>query len=109
MDLRNVYDLIAESWSIIRSKPLSFVIDFISSHDGLLLDAGSGSGRHVINKQVVGIDFSFEMIKLARKKVSDCLVADVRALPFKDKVFDNSICISVLHHLRPDECLIAFK
>ncbi|MFA5405917.1 MAG: class I SAM-dependent methyltransferase [Candidatus Nanoarchaeia archaeon] len=109
MDLKNVYDSIAVSWDNFRKKPLSFVTDFIKQHDGLLLDAGCGSGRHALSNKLVGTDFSFEMIKLARKKINDSLVADVRALPFKNKVFDNSVCISVLHHLKPTECLVALR
>lgn len=103
MDLRKVYDAIAESWSRLKTRPFSFVLDFIKKKGSFLVE-GCGAGRHSsLIPGVVGIDFSFSMIKLAREKdpKGKYLVADVRALPFKDGVFDYSLSIAVLHHLPP--------
>ena len=116
MDLKAVYDAIAHSWSIFRIKPLSFVKDFLKARQGSLLVTGCGSGRHSIYAsrngfKVVGLDFSFKMIEEAvgDDNKSSYLVADVMALPFKNKVFNNSLSIAVLHHLRPAQALIALK
>ncbi len=64
-----------------------------------ILDVGCGSGRHLkfiknLGKEVVGLDFSEEMIKNARKVFDGKLVvADVRNLPFEDKSFDCVVCL----------------
>ena len=101
-----VYDKIAESWARYRKKPLEFVKDFLKGKKGRLLVAGCGSGRHSIYAskigfEVYGFDSSFNMVK--QIKNGHYVVADVRHIPFKDKVFDYGLCIAVLHHLRPDE------
>jgi len=116
MGMRQVFDRIAPSWSARRTKPVSFVTHFLKSRSGSLLVEGCGSGRHSgfasrHGFNVVGFDFSVGMIKLAR--VNDpagfYLVADVRALPFKDSVFDHSLSVAVLHHLKPGEGVKALK
>jgi ubiquinone/menaquinone biosynthesis C-methylase UbiE len=64
--------------------------------NGKILDLGCGSGRamkHFIEKgfSVVGIDFSEEMLKLARKRVpqADLQKMDMRKLKFPDESFDG--------------------
>jgi ubiquinone/menaquinone biosynthesis C-methylase UbiE len=108
--LSGVFDRIAPSWNVSRRRPMQFIIDFLKGKSGKLLVTGCGSGRHssYASKQgfkVMGMDFSLEMIKLALDKDPDgfYLVADVRALPFKDKVFDHSLSVAVIHHLNPSE------
>ena len=105
--LRRAYNNIAVSWSNFRTKPLGFVSDFLVGKSNVL-DVGCGSGRH---KTSVGVDFSFEMVNIARERnpIGDYVVADARFLPFKDKVFLDSICIAVLHHLVPGEALFALN
>ena len=107
MGLRAVYDSIAVSWSNFRTKPLGFVSEFLKDKIDVL-DVGCGSARH---KTRFGVDSSFEMIKLARERnpSGDYVVADARFLPFKAKVFPDSICIAVLHHLVPGEALLALN
>lgn len=95
---------------------MPFVIDFLEGKNGSLLVEGCGSGRHSslaseLGFKVIGFDFSLEMIKLAREADPEgfYLVADARALPFKDEVFNHSVSIAVLHHLKPEDCLEALK
>ncbi|MBD3311917.1 methyltransferase domain-containing protein [archaeon] len=116
MSLREVFNKIAPSWARLRTKPLSFVLEFLKGKSGTILVEGCGSGRHSVTAselgfKVLGIDFSPEMVKIALKQDPEgsYLVADVRALPFKDKVFDYSLSIAVLHHLEPEEGLVALR
>ncbi len=110
------YDEIAESWSKLRRKPEGFVNDFLKNITGSLLVAGCGAGRHSLlasnyGLRVIGIDSSINMIKQALliDDKSNYLVSDVRMLPFKNKSFDYAISIAVLHHLNPNELLLALK
>ncbi|MEM2507754.1 MAG: methyltransferase domain-containing protein [Nitrososphaeria archaeon] len=73
---------------------------------GLVLFLACGIGRHfkfVINRlgcEIVGIDISVNMIKIAKNKVADIedkqklhlVVADVEHLPFRENIFDSAVC-----------------
>ncbi|MEM5799149.1 MAG: class I SAM-dependent methyltransferase [Candidatus Aenigmatarchaeota archaeon] len=112
MQLKEVYEEIAESWSNLRNKPVSFVpFDRIK---GSVLDIGCGNARNIIpltkkGLWCVGVDFSKNMIKNAIKLCQknnleiDFVLADAFRLPFKSKIFDNCICIATLHHLETRE------
>lgn len=64
-----------------------------------VLDVGCGTGRHVrflraLGNKVVGIDYSINMIKEARKMSKDnYVIGDARFLPFKEKAFDFCVCL----------------
>jgi SAM-dependent methyltransferase len=68
-----------------------------------VLDVGVGTGRiawplRETGFSVVGVDISRKMIGKAKKKgVSDLFLADARLIPFRDKVFDVTISVHVLH------------
>ena len=116
MGLRGVYDSIAESWSELKTEPLPFVTEFLEGKSGSLLVSGCGAGRHStfaseVGFEVTGFDFSERMIELAREKdpASKCLVADARCLPFKSELFDYSLSVAVLHHLRPPDVLLSLR
>ena len=66
--------------------------------DALILEAGCGNGKTLrsLGSGAVGIDISPAAVKLAG---SSALVGDIRALPFRDAVFDIIFCWHVLGHL----------
>lgn len=79
---------------------------------GLLLDVGSGTGKHSLNLSqmgfpVVGIDLSLTGIRAARAAAQlqgqriHFIQGDVEHLPFKDGAFHVAFCALILHHF-PD-------
>jgi SAM-dependent methyltransferase len=86
---------------------------------GLLLDVGSGTGKHSLNLakmgfRVVGVELSMEGIRAARALGKEAGVkilfirGDVENLPFKDRTFDVSFCGLILHHFKnPDKAIEA--
>jgi len=81
----------------------------------LILDVGTGTGRvarHLLkfNNDVVGVDISFDRLKLALKKAKKELkqkaddyyvvVADGHHIPFKDGTFDEVLSIRTLKYLK---------
>jgi ubiquinone/menaquinone biosynthesis C-methylase UbiE len=77
---------------------------------GLVLDFGCGTGvatMKLLEKKIptISIDLSRTMLEYVKQKAaaagysSQCVVADVEHLPFKDGAFDGLICCGVLHHL----------
>jgi 18S rRNA (guanine1575-N7)-methyltransferase len=94
-ELSGAYRRIQESMtvdalSISEFKPNSFILD---------LGCGTGFSLNVLKKngfKTLGIDICFEMLKFAKEKKFNVILADMINLPFKDEVFDNLISISVV-------------
>lgn len=74
-------------------------------YEGNRLDVGTGTGEVLLKSQNkglrVGIDFSLEMLKIARSKCRACkfLVADGENMPFKDGSFSSISLSLVYRHL----------
>ncbi len=72
--------------------------------NNLFLDLGCGTGnilklgsKHF--KRAIGVDISFNMLRMARQSNLDVVQADVLSLPFKPSIFDAVSIFSVLHHI----------
>lgn len=107
---REFYDLIAESYDeryhehvniFMTRKQASFLEQYLKK-DFLILDVACGTGRHSIELtrkgyQVVGLDISRKVIKLAHVKAGDLRIdfvqGDMVSLPFLDSSFDTIICM----------------
>jgi len=73
-----------------------------------MLDAGCGTGIFTLDflaagAQVVGLDISFPMLKLAAKKVIaypfQPVQGDMLSLPFRDNYFDKTVSITALEFI----------
>ncbi len=100
---RDVWEAIAKSWSERRQKPPQEVIEF-SENKNFLLDIGCGSGRNFLKgKKYIGIDFSREMLLLAKQNAkkkgskTHLILADMSALPLKNGIFGDVLFVAVLH------------
>lgn len=126
---KQVWDNIAEEWEQFKSeKPSENVVNFLKKQTGKVLDLGSGSGRHLqkigsLTKlkassvegderksgEMILVDFSEKMIKIAEKKAkkekikAEFFVADLTKLPFENNFFDSAICVSALHCISKTE------
>jgi len=117
IQLKRIYDLIAESFDRTRRRPWIECLKIIEGLErgALILDVGCGNGRHSNwlareGFRIVGIDFSRRMIEVAMRNASkinvevEYVVGDACNLPFKDNVFDGVLSIALIHHL-PSEKL----
>ena len=101
-----IYDVIDIPLSAVRDK----VVDFINAKNGSkILDVATGTGKQAFafaqkGYDVIGIDLSEDMLKVANKKNKyknvRFKVADATNIPFKDRHFDVS-CISFALHDMP--------
>ncbi|MEW5936994.1 MAG: class I SAM-dependent methyltransferase [Candidatus Thermoplasmatota archaeon] len=72
---------------------------------GLILDCGCGIGRHLWEcknreYEVVGVDFSIEMLKLAKNRVDAPLInCDATKLPFQNCSYDAVLAVAMLYHV----------
>jgi tRNA (uracil-5-)-methyltransferase TRM9 len=117
---REVFDQMAPGWynfrhySIFRPELENLAKRW---QKGRLLNVGSGHGPDFLpfkaNFELYGVDFSTEMIKLARRYSHkfefpvNLQVADARHLPFPDKTFDWAIAVATYHHIQGKEQQLA--
>jgi len=108
------FDRAVETYDATRSLPpqvmakvvekLVEVLERRECHD--ILDAGVGTGRFSAPLQeygfdVAGVDVSLEMLGRARaKSVRNVARGDVCRMPFKDKSFDATLMMHILHLVR---------
>lgn len=91
----------------------------ILNDNSFVLDIGSGVGRQIEllknnkTENIVALDLSLNLMqhckmRLKRKGFNNVfyVVADAEKLPFKDKVFDDCLCLGVLHHFSEFTTLI---
>ena len=108
MEIKEVYNKIAEYFDITRVRIWGSVKDFLNSLDenSYVLDIGCGNGKNMLyktNLKFKGIDFSEEQVKICKHKNLDVVEASMESLPFNDTTFDHMICIASYHHLDNDK------
>lgn len=102
---KQVWNNIAQEWHEFKETTNRETEEFLKDKKGKILDLGSGSGRHLspIKGKMYLVDFSDNMIKLAKKRAkekeidAEFFVADATKLPFDKDYFDYAIFIAVLH------------
>jgi SAM-dependent methyltransferase len=121
-NLRDVFNRIASGWynyrhwTIFRRELEALAKEW---RQGLLLNLGCGHGADFLpfsrDFELYGIDFSDEMLKLARKYAGkfsfqvNLAAADVCSLPYRNEAFDYIISVATLHHLKKERQLTAFQ
>jgi tRNA (uracil-5-)-methyltransferase TRM9 len=108
-----VFDQMAPGWysfrhhTIFRAELAALAERWVK---GRLLNIGCGHGADFLpfaaKFDLVGLDFSAEMIKMARRYAQkfkfspQLVVADARRLPFADNAFEWAIAVATYHHLQ---------
>lgn len=116
---RRAHDAIAKQYYEAYkddTTDLMYFDKYLSLFDGSILDLGCGMGhysRYMYNKgyDVVGVDFSSEMIKLAKENNDDIefIEHDICDLSFLNgRRFDGIVIAYVLQHLSKEEVLTLF-
>jgi ubiquinone/menaquinone biosynthesis C-methylase UbiE len=118
---QQVWNAIAEEWHKFKVKDEKInkkTAEFLSKQKGNILDLGSGSGRYlqkIKNGKMYLVDFSKEMIKLAKKKAkkekipAEFFISSMTKLPFEDNFFNAAIANSSFHCLNKKEQIQAAK
>lgn len=102
-----VYDNIAVHWNHTRGKRKvhwNRVKTFLEGlpAGSLLADVGSGDGKYFgLNPGLtcIGCDRSWNLLRVSKEVPHETFCCDIVKLPFRDGLFDATICVAVLHHL----------
>ena len=119
------YDILSERYDELygdeQVEKYGYIMRIYGGNLGIVLDAGCGTGlllEYIKHSQraeyshYVGVDISIGMLRLARLRkdsMSDFIHADVHKLPFRDKCFDTTMSITVIHHLNHEVALGEMK
>ena len=104
------YDFISKSYDELYGEEQIKKWKIISRYNfrgKKVLDVGCGTG--IITKEiskiteVVGIDSSKEMVKIAKNKGINCIVSSALNLPFKNKSFDVVVSTTVLQDIKRED------
>ena len=108
--------------AVLEQKALQQFINAVNPQvDDVILDAGCGSGRNIallapMVKQVVGVDYSDQMIQRAQERVSTDGLSNVKLiegavtkLEFPANSFNKVVCASVLQYLDDENCALAIR
>lgn len=121
MGLKETYNKIAKDWHKDHCKDEWWVKgtnEFVSllKENDLVLDVGCGAGtksKYLVNKKlrVTGIDFSKEMIKIAKKEVpsANFIVLDLDNIDNLQDNFDGIFMQAVLLHIPKKEIISKLK
>jgi tRNA (uracil-5-)-methyltransferase TRM9 len=117
---KSVFDLMAPGWYNFRHYSIfRLELEMLVQRwqKGRLLNIGSGHGADFLpfkdKFDLCGIDFSSEMIKLARRYANkfsfsaNLAVADALHLPFASRTFDWAISVATYHHIKGHERQLA--
>lgn len=109
--VHEVYDIIADHFSLTRHSLWPVIKDFLKSIPPgcLIADVGCGNGKYMSVRPnesfYVGADYSLPLLHLCRKlrPKTDQVKGSIVSLPFRRSMFDHAICIAVIHHLSTEE------
>lgn len=114
--VKDVFDEIAPGWYSFRHNSIfrNELEDLARRwREGRLINIGCAHGPDFLpfkkGFELHGIDFSGEMLKLARKYAAkfdlslNLAAADVRHLPYADGTFDWAISVATYHHIKGKE------
>lgn len=97
----DTYDKVLNPSTLLEED---IVIKLVNACKGdSILDVGCGTGRYAKKFAIadyVGIDFSRNMLKVAKKKVqAKFVLGDIVNMPFPDCSFDKIVCCLVISHV----------
>jgi len=111
--LIKTFNAIASTYDRGRKLWLELIEEIfkIKKNPTIILDEGCGTGRLLASLstayEVIGIDISFEMLEIAKKRIkrrkvelnSHLINASMVMKPFRDSVFEVSLIIASIHHI----------
>lgn len=99
MDIRSIYNKLAKNYNLRQSNPATEILRKKESNlikefaSGLVLDLGCGTGFHLdLCKNIIGLDVSEKILKLAKRKNKPLIQASIENLPIKPNSVETVFC-----------------
>lgn len=108
INVKQIYDKIANEFDNTRYRPWTCVENFLDSipPNSNIGDIGCGNGKNMLYRKDCnnyGCDFSKNLVNICLQKNLNVVIGDILNIPYNDNIFDNTICIAVIHHLSSTE------
>jgi len=107
INVKNIYEEIAEHFKVTRVFTWSWIDNFIYSlnENSLIYDIGCGNGRNMAYKKYnfIGIDNCENFIKICKEKEYNVLLSNMMNINLPDNSCDAIISIASFHHLSTQE------
>ncbi len=109
MEVVQTYNTIAHDFSKTRYSVWGGVRKFLDAlpKDSLVGDIGCGNGKNMLYRQdklrYEGVDISSEFVEICRSRGLHVTEGSILAIPAPDTLYDHTISIAVVHHLRTRE------
>ncbi|GAB6182971.1 class I SAM-dependent methyltransferase [Thermodesulfovibrio hydrogeniphilus] len=86
---------------ILYENEIKCVKKLLNGCEGKALEVGVGTGRFaILSKNIVGVDISFQPLKIAKKREIPVIQANAEALPFKSEIFSCVMMIVTICFLK---------
>ncbi len=109
MEVADTYNTIAHDFSKTRYSVWGGVRWFLDAlpPQSLIGDIGCGNGKNMQYRtdslRYEGIDISSEFVAICRNRGLQVTEGSILAIPAVDELYDHTISIAVIHHLRTQE------
>ena len=108
--VKDFYNTHYKRFDSSRYRVWKAVREFVENipKNSFVFESGCGNGKNLIYMnnhgiKTCGIDFSYRLVDICKKKGLNVDEADIRSLPYKDNTFDYVISIAVIHHLHREK------
>ncbi len=108
MNIGNIYNLIANDFDRTRTSIWKGVREFLDAlpSGSLVADIGCGNGKNMMYRKDLefrGYDICFEFVKICKLKGLTAQLGDITSLQILNNIFDYTLSIAVIHHLKTRE------
>ena len=100
----------------VRSRSVAFYFERYFPRSGTFAECGSGSSEtssrvRLYDRRLIAVDYSREALTRAARmpQISECVLADVRELPFAPNSLDGIWNLGVMEHFVHDEQIMILK
>ncbi len=108
----------AKNLGLTSRARLQHVCESLHNPEGLVFDAGCGSGEYIVSLRLrgfeaVGVDNDASQLKSVRVAIKEIglrahlVAADLTQAPFRDSTFRNVICMEVINTIDNDEAALS--
>ncbi len=113
-DFREFWE--GRAMAMVHAEEQTIIRKLLPSTGGWFLDLGCGFGRllpdyDAPDRNLVLVDYALNHLEMADQLYSGnnihLVAADAMALPFREGVFDNGVCVRFFHHVSEPDSLFA--